>query len=271
MPAPPRGATAAHTAISACPAPIFQFPPLREGRPGAVAHRVNRRISIPAPPRGATNIRAYYDENKYISIPAPPRGATARMFSREPTIVISIPAPPRGATWFAIAPPTTSDFNSRPSARGDRSVLDAFLFSVFQFPPLREGRRFGRPLRAATCTFQFPPLREGRPARRQEEPLDGQIFQFPPLREGRLNGHNISGVFPYISIPAPPRGATADRANHYLAASFQFPPLREGRRGFASCGRNIQRISIPAPPRGARQKICNFCKSFVQPLQISMA
>lgn len=30
---------------------------------------------------------------------------------------------------------------------------------------------------------------------------------------------------------------------------FQFTPLREGRR----------------------QKICNFCKSFVQPLQISMA
>ena len=207
IPAPPRGATAAHTAISACPAPIFQFPPLREGRPGAVAHRVNRRISIPAPPRGAT----------------------ARMFSREPTIVISIPAPPRGATWFAIAPPTTSDFNSRPSARGDRSVLDAFLFSVFQFPPLREGRRFGRPLRAATCTFQFPPLREGRPARRQEEPLDGQIFQFPPLREGRLNGHNISGVFPYISIPAPPRGATGFRfLRSQHTADFNSRPSARG-------------------------------------------
>lgn len=33
------------------------------------------------------------------------------------------------------------------------------------------------------------------------------------------------------------------------AFEFQFTPLREGRR----------------------QKICNFCKSFVQPLQISMA
>ena len=52
-----------------------------------------------------------------------------------------------------------------------------------------------------------------------------------------------------ISIHAPPRGATSLFSPVGMMRVFQFTPLREGRR----------------------QKICNFCKSFVQPLQISMA
>ena len=51
-----------------------------------------------------------------------------------------------------------------------------------------------------------------------------------------------------ISIHAPPRGATRVLVlEGGIKATFQFTPLREGRR----------------------QKICNFCKSFVQPSQIT--
>ena len=56
---------------------------------------------------------------------------------------------------------------------------------VFQFTPLREGRRAARMICGATlCIFQFTPLREGR---RDVEYVNYWqiIFQFTPLREGR--------------------------------------------------------------------------------------
>ena len=93
-------------------------------------------------------------------------------------------------------------------------------------------------------------------------------------------------------IHAPPRGATHGHLLHHNLILFQFTPLREGRQkkikkilkrpyfnsrpsargdwSAAGADGSIS-ISIHAPPRGATQKICNFCKSFVQPLQISMA
>ena len=75
-------------------------------------------------------------------------------------------------------------------------------------------------------------------------------FQFTPLREGRPACGVQPDVRKDISIHAPPRGATKKGlGGQQLIWRFQFTPLREGRR----------------------QKICNFCKSFVQPLQISMA
>ena len=75
------------------------------------------------------------------------------------------------------------------------------------------------------------------------------LFQFTPLREGRPQPACPLSLPLSISIHAPPRGATGRRRCRMRAKAFQFTPLREGRR----------------------QKICNFCKSFVQPLQISMA
>ena len=57
---------------------LFQFTPLREGRPKTMCD--NSRLSN-------------------ISIHAPPRGATSRMFRpKTPLCLISIHAPPRGAT-----------------------------------------------------------------------------------------------------------------------------------------------------------------------------
>ena len=104
-----------------------------------------------------------------------------------------------------IRPPSTN-FNSRPSARGDSVVKFAEALGVFQFTPLREGRRRvprlscralrhfnSRPSargdasmisRASPLVFQFTPLREGRhpPSEEAKRPCG---FQFTPLREGR--------------------------------------------------------------------------------------
>ena len=99
---------------------------------------------------------------------------------------------------------------------------------LFQFTPLREGRRRAavrrrqrqyfnsRPcvrgdlLRLCSMpskAFQFTPLREGRLAV-MRPPRALWIFQFTPLREGRLTSlvYNI------------------------ITGKFQFTPLREGRR-----------------------------------------
>ena len=79
------------------------------------------------------------------------RRATFPVLSR--CIVISIHAPPRGATRHVSSfVPLHSDFNSRPSARGDmRYSFGLSLPSAFQFTPLREGRR----CRCSVC--QRPP------------------------------------------------------------------------------------------------------------------
>ena len=76
-----------------------------------------------------------------ISIHAPPRGATVRAAIWEANMVISIHAPPRGAT------------HKRVRRCGE---------NVFQFTPLREGRRCGIFSTLQRNKFQFTPLREGR-------------------------------------------------------------------------------------------------------------
>ena len=83
------------------------------------------RISIHAPPRGATVPRHSCDRQERISIHAPPRGATVYSLPVRCTIPISIHAPPRGATAGYGQPLACENFNSRPSARGDRDVPPA--------------------------------------------------------------------------------------------------------------------------------------------------
>ena len=151
--APPRGATleAVFVAID----PLFQFTPLREGRrlnqriskvpayfnsrPSArgdaveMSSIVSDKISIHAPPRGATGKSEKQVKYASISIHAPPRGATLSMYNRCSGRYISIHAPPRGATYIGL--------NDKDEKR------------QFQFTPLREGRptderrkRPGRPI-----------------------------------------------------------------------------------------------------------------------------
>ena len=121
-----------------------------------------------------------------------------------------------------------ANFNSRPSARGDSASPRGYRGTHhFNSRPSARGDGGDAGKETAAGVFQFTPLREGR----RQGPLTlnapMKVFQFTPLREGR---QLYGWIKPFLTI-------------------FQFTPLREGRR----------------------QKICNFCKSFVQPLQISMA
>mgnify|MGYP001580023397 CR=1 FL=1 len=121
---------------------------------------------------------------------------------------ISIHAPPRGATQTSSATSRRKRyFNSRPSARGDHALAQRHRLDKFQFTPLREGRQS-----LVSADTRFP------------------IFQFTPLREGRHCTERSLKNSMYISIHAPPRGAT------------------RGARGFRVSGGGI---SIHAPPRGA--------------------
>ena len=122
-----------------------------------------------------------------ISIPAPARGATNGDWILQYTEDISIPAPARGAKGCCPSPSSPPCyFNSRPRERGDlytfitprqigisipapaRGATEKqarrAMMQVFQFPPLREGRRMICLCPIASTAFQFPPLREGRPA-----------------------------------------------------------------------------------------------------------
>ena len=138
--APPRGATTLQPATP--PRCVFQFTPLREGRhvpdqPAEPVPHFNSRpsargdpilsalfipetISIHAPPRGATLAGGREKRRFIISIHAPPRGATVYGYNDVQNPSISIHAPPRGATW---------------------NVSASAIMLVFQFTPLREGRR----------------------------------------------------------------------------------------------------------------------------------
>ena len=99
------------------------------------------------------------------------------------------------------------DFNSRPSARGDTAVTDAqAAVDEFQFTPLREGRLCGTSSVRAVIHFN------SRPSAR-----------------GDTECHTMAQA-DFISIHAPPRGATMSRKSRRTRTAFQFTPLREGRR-----------------------------------------
>ena len=186
----------------------------------------------------------------FISIHAPPRGATIAEHDSAYGRKISIHAPPRGATT------------------GEAS--NGLFVTSFQFTPLREGRRAVGDALNEEDLFQFTPLREGRPLRHKRRRAGGQ-FQFTPLREGRQFFKCRGFLVNRISIHAPPRGATHKVSVLCTSSLFQFTPLREGRLLFSMMPL-VWRIFQFTPLReGRQQKICNFCKSFVQPLQISMA
>ena len=161
-------------------------------------------------------------------------------------------------------------FNSRPSARGDRMS--------------------GSNIVPAVISIHAPP--RGATGEKQTYEIDGTIsihapprgatffpicwnccrtFQFTPLREGRPGHSQYFARLHTISIHAPPRGATLLLAVKYEMDKFQFTPLREGRHTEITRRRKSILFQFTPLREGRQQKICNFCKSFVQPLQISMA
>ena len=130
-------------ALAASRADLFQFTPLREGRrtvarsAAASASNFNSRPSA----RGDAGV-VVLRQRRDISIHAPPRGATpARGKPPLPSKNFNSRPSARGDQRHAAAFSAACHFNSRPSARGDMRRVSPLAASVFQFTPLREGRR----------------------------------------------------------------------------------------------------------------------------------
>ena len=161
--APPRGATIFK--FNCCAKRTFQFTPLREGRRMRALLRSGvQNISIHAPPRGAT-----LEEAKKKNVPIQFQFTPLREGRRPDGLLcrgifpISIHAPPRGATTFLVC---------------------EVSFLLFQFTPLREGRHPPRKRRRTPCNFNSRPSARG-----------DRRYCTATNRKS-------------ISIHAPPRGAT---------------------------------------------------------------
>ena len=143
---------------------MFQFTPLREGRP-AQAERRGGRAGFNSRPcaRGDRVSRAKCEScQSFNSRPCARGDCHARLYAVSE--YVSIHAPARGATISGSA--------------GTELLL-------FQFTPLREGRPTVSAPTVKRLMFQFTPLREGRRAE-TEAAVRAFQFQFTPLREGRL-------------------------------------------------------------------------------------
>ena len=177
--------------------------------------------------RHGRNPRRY---SRLISIHAPPRGATRAGGTLQSKSAISIHAPPRGATTREFWDTLHKLFQFTPLREGRRMlrIAASHACTAFQFPPLREGRLFSGVSKGAMSIFQFPPLREGRPVlpcswRR------GKHFNSRPSARGDGEKPPKGQISFTISIHAPPRGATVGIRHQQVAVG----------------------ISIHAPPRGA--------------------
>ena len=122
---------------------LFQFTPLREGRPSTTLRFcVRTRFQFTPLREGRLKTSRSCPTRKLISIHAPPRGAT------QPKSSVTL-------TWYA--------FQFTPLREGRRSgCAFGVVRGIFQFTPLREGRRGNGDGTHCPTLFQFTPLREGR-------------------------------------------------------------------------------------------------------------
>ena len=145
-----------------------------------------------------------------------------------------------------------SNFNSRPSARGDASnTPTTIVYSPFQFTPLREGRRdWHADLRQYSCHFNSRPSARGDMMRHRLR-LPPSYFNSRPSARGDLWAPAAAAANVIAFQFTPLREGRRDTGSAFDGGSvFQFTPLREGRlvHGHPQHG---GRISIHAPPRGA--------------------
>ena len=163
----------------------FQFTPLREGRRVSLDYLVGRSdISIHAPPRGAT-LTTRKTTSRWLFQFTPLREGRRRLCTvRGHLLYFNSRPSARGDKSGTNQYTTQRHFNSRPSARGDVrtwSNWDGTSISIHA-PPRGATCRFQNSREAHI--FQFTPLREGRQSVYYKV-LEDYIFQFTPLREGR--------------------------------------------------------------------------------------
>ena len=230
---------------------IFQFTPLREGRHFDFVMVELRLISIHAPPRGATRGCGQGDGCRCISIHAPPRGATKENLLTMALEIISIHAPPRGATVRAASRGRGLCISIHAPPRGATrtAALHAAIAALFQFTPLREGRRLIWKLLCGFPHFNSRPSARGdvtrstcfpcftnfnsRPSARGDctpraQTRTRMYFNSRPSARGDLRGFQRRAVNAPISIHAPPRGATQHHQPTSTISHFNSRPSARG-------------------------------------------
>ena len=165
-------------------------------------------ISIHAPPRGATSHGMPCLTSKSISIHAPPRGATSiRAGCTSSASAFQFTPLREGRHVSDEGVRVHFYFNSRPSARGDSCTsISSVLFTIsIHAPPRGATQLIG--IGCGSSIFQFTPLREGRRPR-SGSCHNRRYFNSRPSARGDYH-KSQSHLSVIISIHAPPRGATA--------------------------------------------------------------
>ena len=167
---------------------LFQFTPLREGRPEVVGGAM-------------TNLN--------ISIHAPPRGATLRGLRHQlPVFYFNSRPSARGDIAWVNGVFFRAYFNSRPSARGDGSVLRnryAIEISIHAPPRGATGTAGSRESGCPCISIHAPP--RGATRQRLGWRVGSCISIHAPPR-GATQAYSMIETGKRISIHAPPRGAT---------------------------------------------------------------
>ena len=165
--------------------PAFQFTPLREGRPTCIVPgNFIFGISIHAPPRGATSTSADTSDSAGFQFTPLREGrpgcitvvADNSNFNSRPSA--------RGDMCREVRAPRPCHFNSRPSARGDASRRRRKPNpAYFNSRPSARGDTGGGKACLKRSEFQFTPLREGRRGR-WEADCCGRYFNSRPSARG---------------------------------------------------------------------------------------
>ena len=189
----------------------FQFTPLREGRPAPHGDNCPRRnISIHAPPRGATRYHRQDSSGGLFQFTPLREGRPALTSRRTSKSYFNSRPSARGDRLRGCAFSAQRYFNSRPSARGDEEPMNYKKQDIISIhAPPRGATRAGKRAGKATDIFQFTPLREGRRCRCCQS-RGNSYFNSRPSARGDA-GYPGNSPRKTISIHAPPRGATRSR------------------------------------------------------------
>ena len=231
--APPRGATT--SARWSAERDLFQFTPLREGRPAI----------LPTTRTPCTFQFTPLREGRRLST-TPLQGwnyFNSRPSARGDHSIDNLPS--RGVFQFTpLREGRRIDtngfrhqlyFNSRPSARGDD--VGEWVFTIKHIS-------IHAPPRGATCCqpLQSPPMHH---------------FNSRPSARGD-NSYELEANCKGISIHAPPRGATIIEQKYTFILIFQFTPLREGRLKHSKIRLHLTHFNSRPSARGDMRGVSTY-------------
>ena len=190
---------------------IFQFTPLREGRPTDQLKAKQQELFQFTPLREGRHARGSDGTVAcVISIHAPAGGATQHFRENIRLQLISIHAPAGGATLFFRCFVLYSIIISIHAPAGGATLIDeqrVMLITIFQFTPLREGRHGPADKKHSTKNFNSRPCGRGDSSTRSAGCVVCSISIHAPAGGATVEPERTSGTG-RISIHAPAGGAT---------------------------------------------------------------